>query len=78
MKRKRYSEVYLRDNPEALDTIIALGMFKEGADWIWADRSIIVGPRASFVDVIQMIGRLFRDAKGKNHVKVIQATPFYY
>lgn len=66
----------LRDNPEALDAIIALGMFKEGADWIWADRSIIVGPRASFVDVIQMIGRLFRDAKGKKHVKVIQLLPF--
>ncbi len=66
----------LKENPQALDTIIALGMFKEGADWIWADRSIIVGPRASFVDVIQMIGRLFRDAKGKKHVEVIQLLPF--
>jgi superfamily II DNA or RNA helicase len=59
-----------------LDSIIALGMFKEGANWIWADRSIIVGSRSSLVDVIQMIGRLFRDAQGKEHVEVFQLLPF--
>ncbi len=59
-----------------LDAIIALGMFKEGANWIWADRSIIVGARSSLVDIIQMVGRLFRDAKGKKHVEVIQLLPF--
>ena len=31
---------------ESLDAIIALNMFKEGADWIWADRCIIVGIRS--------------------------------
>lgn len=64
------------DKSDDLDAIIALGMFKEGANWIWADRSIIVGPRSSLVDVIQMIGRLFRDAPGKGHVEVIQLLPF--
>lgn len=61
---------------ESLDLIIALGMFKEGANWIWADRSIIVGSRSSLVDIIQMIGRLLRDAPGKEHVEVIQLLPF--
>lgn len=61
---------------DGIDAIIALGMFKEGANWIWADRSIIVGARSSLVDVIQMVGRLFRDAKGKKHVEVIQLLPF--
>jgi hypothetical protein len=59
-----------------LDAIIALGMFKEGANWIWADRSIVVAPRDSLTDVIQMVGRLFRDAEGKKHVEVIQLLPF--
>lgn len=64
------------NNKDDLDAIIALGMFKEGANWIWADRSIIVGPRTSLVDVIQMIGRLFRDADSKKTVEVIQLLPF--
>jgi hypothetical protein len=66
----------IKENRDALDTIIALGMFKEGANWIHANRSIIVGVRSSLVDVIQMIGRLFRDAEGKEHVNVIQLLPF--
>ena len=51
-------------------------MFKEGANWIWAERSIIVGSRGSLVDVIQMIGRVLRDAKDKKHVEIIQLLPF--
>ena len=70
---KLQSQEATRDD---LDAIIALGMFKEGANWIWADRSIIVGPRISLVDVIQMVGRLFRDAEGKEHVRVVQLLPF--
>jgi hypothetical protein len=66
----------LQENKDCLDVILALDMFKEGANWIFADRCIIVGPRGSLVDVIQMIGRLFRDAKDKEHVEVIQLLPF--
>ena len=66
----------LKEQRDALDLIIALGMFKEGANWIWADRSIIVGVRASLVDIVQMMGRLFRDAKDKKHVEVVQLLPF--
>ncbi len=64
------------ENREDLDAIIALSMFKEGANWIWADRSIIVGPRASVVDLVQIIGRLLRDAPGKDNVKIVQLLPF--
>gem|GEM_PF-1016456 len=66
----------LKIDKDSLDTIITLGMFKEGANWIHADRCIIVGSRTSLVDVIQMVGRLFRDAPGKSHVEVIQVLPF--
>ena len=66
----------LKENRDALDAIITLGMFKEGANWIWADRIIIVGARSSLLDMDQMIGRLFRDAEGKEHVEVIQLLPF--
>ena len=61
---------------DSLDAIIALGMFQEGANWIHADRCIIVGTRASLVNILQMLGRLLRDAKGKKHVEVIQLLPF--
>jgi len=73
-KKKYLTEI--NENKNALDTIVALGMFKEGADWVWAERAIIVGARASLVDTIQMSGRVFRDAKDKEHVEVIQLLPF--
>jgi len=66
----------MKRNRECLDAIIALNMFKEGADWIWADRCIIVGSRSSLVDIVQMMGRVLRDAKEKKHVEVIQLLPF--
>lgn len=75
-KKNFLNNSVLRNDRDSLDAILALGMFKEGANWIWADRSIIVGARSSLVDVIQMIGRLFRDADGKSHVEVIQLLPF--
>lgn len=76
-QRKSYiHDPILKEDPSSLDAIIALNMFKEGANWIWADRSIIVGARSSLVDIIQMIGRVFRDAKDKKHVEVIQLLPF--
>ena len=75
-KKDFINDPRLKADREALDVIIALGMFKEGANWIWADRAIIVGARSSLVDIIQMIGRLFRDAPNKSHIEVIQLLPF--
>lgn len=56
-------------NPEDLDMIIALGMAKEGFDWVWCDHVLTVGYRNSMTEVIQIIGRATRDAKGKTHAQ---------
>ena len=40
-----------------VDVIIALGMFKEGANWRWADREVIIGSRSSLTEVVQMVGQ---------------------
>ena len=50
-----------------VDIIIALGMAKEGFDWIWCEHALTVGYRSSLTEIIQIIGRATRDAKGKTH-----------
>lgn len=63
-------------SPESeIDVIITLNMFKEGASWKWADNSIIIGAKNSLNEVIQIIGRLFRDCEGKESVEVYQLLP---
>ncbi len=52
-----------------LDIIIALGMAKEGFDWIWCEHVLTVGYRNSMTEVIQIIGRATRDAEGKTHAQ---------
>jgi len=48
-----------------VDIIIALGMAKEGFDWIWCERALTVGYRSSLTEIVQIIGRATRDAPGK-------------
>jgi len=48
-----------------VDIIIALGMAKEGFDWIWCEHALTVGYRSSLTEIIQIIGRATRDAPGK-------------
>jgi len=48
-----------------VDVIIALGMAKEGFDWIWCEHALTVGYRSSLTEVVQIIGRATRDAPGK-------------
>jgi len=50
-----------------VDVIIALGMAKEGFDWIWCEHALTVGYRGSLTEIIQIIGRATRDAPGKSH-----------
>lgn len=52
-----------------VDMIIALGMAKEGFDWIWCEHALTVGYRSSLTEIIQIIGRATRDAKGKTHAR---------
>jgi len=54
-----------KNNRDHVDIIIALGMAKEGFDWIWCDHALTVGYRASLTEIVQIIGRATRDAKGK-------------
>lgn len=50
-----------------MDIIIALGMAKEGFDWVWCEHALTVGYRGSLTEIIQIIGRATRDAPGKHH-----------
>lgn len=52
-----------------VDIIIALGMAKEGFDWIWCEHALTIGYRSSLTEIIQIIGRATRDAKGKTNAR---------
>jgi superfamily II DNA or RNA helicase len=54
-----------RTNRDHVDIVIALGMAKEGFDWIWCEHALTVGYRSSLTEIIQIIGRATRDAPGK-------------
>lgn len=58
-----------KNNRDHVDIIIALGMAKEGFDWIWCEHALTIGYRSSLTEIIQIIGRATRDAKGKTHSK---------
>lgn len=58
-----------KNNRDHVDIIIALGMAKEGFDWIWCEHALTVGYRASLTEIVQIIGRATRDAEGKTHAR---------
>lgn len=58
-----------KNNRNHVDVIIALGMAKEGFDWIWCEHALTIGYRSSLTEIIQIIGRATRDAKGKTRSK---------
>lgn len=58
-----------RTNRDFVDIIIALGMAKEGFDWIWCEHALTVGYRSSLTEIIQIIGRATRDAPGKTRAR---------
>lgn len=57
--------VEMNTDRDYVDIIIALGMAKEGFDWIWCEHALTVGYRASLTEIVQIIGRATRDAPGK-------------
>lgn len=72
-KRDRVSAA-LKDSAQKnirdhVDIIIALGMAKEGFDWIWCEHALTVGYRASLTEIVQIIGRATRDAPGKTRAR---------
>ncbi|WP_430913447.1 DEAD/DEAH box helicase [Methylobacterium sp. sgz302541] len=54
-----------RMDRDHVDVILALGMAKEGFDWIWCEHALTVGYRSSLTEIVQIIGRATRDAPGK-------------
>jgi superfamily II DNA or RNA helicase len=72
-KRDRVSaalkEQEQKNNRDYVDIIIALGMAKEGFDWIWCEHALTVGYRSSLTEIVQIIGRATRDAPGKTRAR---------
>ena len=64
LKDKRANE-----DRDWVDIIIALGMAKEGFDWVWCEHALTVGYRSSLTEIVQIIGRATRDAKDKTHAR---------
>ena len=58
-----------KNNRDHVDIIIALGMAKEGFDWIWCEHALTIGYRASLTEIVQIIGRATRDAEGKSRAR---------
>lgn len=58
-----------KNNRDNVDIIVALGMAKEGFDWIWCEHALTVGYRSSLTEIVQIIGRATRDAQGKTRAR---------
>jgi len=58
-----------KNNRSHIDIIVALGMAKEGFDWIWCEHALTVGYRSSLTEIVQIIGRATRDAQGKTSAR---------
>lgn len=56
-----------KKNRDYVDIIIALGMAKEGFDWVWCEHALTIGYRSSLTEIVQIIGRATRDAPNKTH-----------
>jgi hypothetical protein len=54
-----------KNNRDYVDIIIALGMAKEGFDWIWCEHALTVGYRSSLTEIVQIIGHHDVWAPGK-------------
>lgn len=59
----------IKSDRDYVDIIIALGMAKEGFDWIWCEHALTVGYRSSLTEIVQIIGRATRDAPGKTRAR---------
>lgn len=58
-----------KNDRDWVDIIIALGMAKEGFDWVWCEHALTVGYRSSLTEIVQIIGRATRDAPGKSRAR---------
>ncbi|MFA5589727.1 MAG: DEAD/DEAH box helicase family protein [Lysobacteraceae bacterium] len=58
-----------KNDRDHVDIIIALGMAKEGFDWIWCEHALTCGYRSSLTEIVQIIGRATRDAPDKERTR---------
>ena len=58
-----------KNDRDHVDIIIALGMAKEGFDWIWCEHALTIGYRSSLTEIVQIIGRATRDAQDKTRAR---------
>ena len=77
-RKKIISDAHKYADNSVIDVIIALNMFREGANWKWGDRIIIVGVKGSLTDYLQIIGRILRDAPEKLGVSIINLLPYSF
>src|ERR1700693_812666 len=59
-----------KNTRDYVDIIIALGMAKEGFDWIWCEHALTVGYRSSLTEIVQIIGRATRDAPDRKSTRL--------
>lgn len=66
---------YAMTHGDNIDVILTVGLFREGADWIQAQRVIDLIPTGSDQDRNQRFGRIIRDYPGKNFVSYFSFFP---
>lgn len=76
LRKALLHDAHEHGDSSVIDVVVALKVGQEGSNWRWANREIILGPRNSPVNIIQTIGRLFRDAPGKHTVSICHLLPF--
>ena len=68
-KLSHYLSEKARNDIDAVDMIIALGMAKEGFDWPYCEHALTIGYRSSLTEIVQIIGRATRDSYNKTHAQ---------
>ena len=58
--------------------VITQSLMQEGSNWLPAENIIVVGRRESITQLVQMIGRLFRNYKDKKSVTVYFLVPYSF
>jgi hypothetical protein len=67
---------FVEEHGDQVAAIITVDMFKEGSDWLQAQRIIDLLPSDSDQDRLQRFGRLIRDYSGKSHVNYYSFFPY--
>lgn len=67
---------FIAEHGDQVAAILTVGMFREGADWVEAQRIVDMVPTNSDQDRLQRFGRLVRDNPGKSHISYVSLFPF--